>query len=89
MFVHDLAAFIAELRAMLDDGSLLDVPPLQLSDRAETLLNVELGVRAMLAEVDFFATLTPEQKREPHIAARREKLARDLRAVQAARTPQA
>jgi len=55
-------------------------PPIELCP-GETLTDVERGVRALLRDVDYFASLTPQDKRLPHFVERREKLARNLLAL--------
>jgi hypothetical protein len=82
----DLAAWIAELRRRLEAGELAGRAPVEIGP-GETLADVERGVRALLRDVDYFASLSPQEKRLPHFVARREKLARNLLAMREALKP--
>jgi len=58
MTADDLAAWIAELRRRLEAGELAGLEPIVIGP-GETLTDVELGVRALLRDVDYFASLSP------------------------------
>src|ERR671926_1408500 len=83
MPADDLAAWIAELRRRLGPGELAGLEPVEIGP-GETLAHAERGVRALLRDVDYFASLSPAEKRLPHFAARRAKLARNLLALREA-----
>lgn len=72
----DLAAWSAELRRP-EAGELAGQESIEIGP-GETLADIELGVGALLRDVAYFASLSPQDKRLPHFVARRQKLARNL-----------
>ena len=83
MPADDLAAWIAELQRRLEAGELADLDPVVIGP-GETLTDVEFGVCSLLADVDYFASLSPQEKQLPHFVARRQKLARNRLALREA-----
>ncbi len=71
----DLAAWIAALRARLARGELDGQGSIHIGGGT---LPVGLAARIMLADLDHFDDLTPEQRRDPLVMARRLHLLGDL-----------
>jgi hypothetical protein len=74
----DLRAFLAELRARLERGEFAGHPPIWLGNEL-TLTNAETAVRGLLRQVDAYAAMPPEQRRDYPYHGRRLKLAGTLR----------
>ncbi|MDP8925309.1 MAG: hypothetical protein M3O34_20890 [Chloroflexota bacterium] len=72
----DLANWLAELRACLARGELDDQGSLAVGGG---MLPVGLAARIMLADLDHYEDLTPEQRRDMLVEARYRLLLRDFR----------
>ena len=68
--VKDLDGFIPELRGRFDRGAYADLGPVDLGELAP-LGDPELALRVLLADCDHFDTLSPEQRDDYRVAARR------------------
>jgi hypothetical protein len=78
--VKDLDGFVSELRGRLDRGDYTNLGPLDLGELSP-LGDPELAPRIMLADWDHFDDLTPEQRDDYAVAARRLKVLADLDAL--------
>src|SRR4051812_6090815 len=79
--VKDLDGFIPELRGRLDRGEYANLGPVELGT-LESLGDPELVLRVMLADWDHFDNLSPEQRDDYQVAARRLRMLADLHALQ-------
>ena len=77
--VKDLDGFIPELRGRLDRGEYDDLGPVDLGKLAP-IGDPELALRIMLADWDHFDTLSPKQRDDYQVAARRLTVLADLSA---------
>ncbi len=75
--VKDLDGFIPELRGRLDRGEYANLGPVDLGELAP-LSDPELALRVMLADWDHFDDLSPEQRDDYGVAARRLAVLADL-----------
>ncbi|MDP8923248.1 MAG: hypothetical protein M3O34_10295 [Chloroflexota bacterium] len=71
-----LDAWIAELRGRVARGELDDLPPIDMDGAPE--LGTAAVVRILLSDLDDCEALTPEQRRDPLVIARRLYLLGDL-----------
>jgi hypothetical protein len=78
--VKDLDGFVPELRGRLDRGDYANLDPVDLG-ALSPLRDPELALRIMLADWDHFDHLTPEQRDDYLVAARRLKVLADLDAL--------
>ena len=72
----DLIAWIADLRARVARGELGGLGRVELD--GGIMLTAQLAARILLADLDHFDDLTPTQRRDLSVRARREALLRDL-----------
>jgi len=79
--VKDLDGFIPELRGLLDRGDFANLHPVDLGELAP-FGDPERALRVMLADWDHFDDLSPEQRDDYGVAARRLKVLADLHALQ-------
>ena len=79
--VKELDGFIPELRGRLGRGEYANLGPIDLGESAP-LGNPELALRVLLADWDHFDDLSPEQRDDFLVAARRLTVLQDLRALQ-------
>jgi hypothetical protein len=79
--VKDLDGFVPELRGRLDRGEFANVCPVDLGELSP-LRDPELVLRIMLADWDHFDHLTPEQRDDYGVAARRLQALADLHTLQ-------
>ncbi len=79
--VKDLDGFIPELRGRLDRGEYANLGPIDLGESAP-LGDPELALRVILADWDHFDDLSPDQRDDYHVAARRLTVLADLRESQ-------
>src|SRR3954447_5173183 len=79
--VKDLDGFIPELRGRLDRGEYANLGPVDLGELSP-LGDAEKALRVMLADWDHFDDLTPEQRDDFQVAARRLQVLADLEAFQ-------
>ncbi len=77
--VKDLDGFIPELRERLDRGEYAKLGPVDLGELAP-LGDPELALRIMLADWDHFDSLSPEQRDDYQMAARRLRVLADISA---------
>ena len=75
--VKDLDGFIPELRGRLDRGEYANLGPIDLGESAP-LGDPELALRVMLADWDHFDDLSPDQRDDYHVAARRLNVLADI-----------
>ena len=75
--VKDLDGFVPELRGRLDRGEYANLGPVDLGELSP-LGDPETALRIMLADWDHFENLTPEQRDDYAVAARRLKVLADL-----------
>src|SRR5688500_17144356 len=78
--VKDLDGFVPELRSRLGRGEYANLGPVDLGDLAP-LRDPELALRIFLADWDHFDNLSPEQRDDYGVAARRLKVLADLHAL--------
>ena len=78
--VKDLDGFIPELRGRLDRGEYANLGHVDLGESAP-LGDPELALRIMLADWDHFDSLSPEQRDDYRVAARRLTVLADLHAL--------
>ena len=78
--VKDLDGFIPELRGRLDRGEYATLGPVDLGESAP-LGDPELVLRIMLADWDHFDSLSPKQRDDYLVAARRLTVLADLHAL--------
>ena len=78
--VKDLDGFIPELRGRLDRGEFANLGPVDFGESAP-LGDPELALRVMLADWDHFDDLSPEQRDDYRVAARRLAVLADLHAL--------
>src|SRR4051812_34754021 len=78
--VRDLDGFVPELRGRLDRGEYANLGPVNLGELSP-LDDPEKVLRIMLADWDRFDHLTPEQRDDYTVAARRLKVLADLDAL--------
>jgi hypothetical protein len=74
----DLRAIVAALRQRLGRGELAGHAPIDLGN-GQTLVDLELAVRVMLASYDRYLSMRPERRREPINLAQARLLADNLR----------
>ena len=79
--VKDLDGFIPALRGRLDRGEYANLGPVDLGELAP-FGDPELALRVLLADWDHFDDLTPEQRDDYGVAARRLTVLADLNALQ-------
>ncbi len=77
--VKDLDGFVSELRARLDRGEYANLGPVNLGELSP-LGDPEKALRIMLADWDHFDTLSPEQRDDYRMAARRLTVLADISA---------
>jgi len=75
--VKDLGGFVPELRGRLDRGEYANLGPVGLGELSP-LGDPETALRIMLADWDHFDNLTPEQRDDYSMAARRLQVLADL-----------
>jgi hypothetical protein len=75
--VKDLDGFVPELRGRLDRGEFANLGPVDLGELAP-FGDPELALRVLLADWDHFDDLSPEQRDDYSVAARRLKVLADL-----------
>ena len=75
---QEVAAWIAELRARLDRGDLATLGPVDVGHGTQVLA-VQDTVRIMLADLDEFEDMTPEEANGPVSVARRDVLRTNFR----------
>ena len=78
--VKDLDGFIPELRGRLGRGEYANLGPIDLGESAP-LGNPELALRVLLADWDHFDSLSPKQRDDYLVAARRLTVLADLHAL--------
>ena len=74
----DLMAWITELRARLERGDLAQLPPVDIG-HGTNVLPVQDTVRIMLADLDDFEDMTPDEANDPVNVARRDVLLTNFR----------
>ena len=74
----ELAAWIADLRARLDRGDLATLGPVDVGHGTD-ILPAQDTVRIMLADLDGFDEMTPEEANDPVNVARRDVLLTSFR----------
>ena len=74
---NELDAWISDLRGRVARGELVGLGPTPIEEAA--VLDTETLVRVMLADLDHYDDLSPEQRRDPLIQARRGLLLADFR----------
>jgi hypothetical protein len=74
----ELTTWIADLRARLDRGDLATLGPVDVGHGTD-ILPAQDTVRIMLAELEDFADMTPDEANEPVNAARRDVLLTSFR----------
>ncbi len=79
--VKDLDGFIPELQGRLDRGEYANLGPVDLGELSP-LSNPQLALRIMLADWDHFDDLSPDQRDDYRVAARRLTVLADLHELQ-------
>ena len=74
----ELAAWIVDLRARLDRGELATLGPVDVGHGTD-VLSTQDTVRIMLADVDGFDEMTPDEANDPVNVARRDVLVTSFR----------
>jgi hypothetical protein len=78
----NLGPWIEQLRAQWQAGAFADRGPLWLGNEV-TLKTAHGGIGRLLGDVDYFTAMAPEERRKPHMVARRHRCANLLARLRA------